>query len=223
MYPNTVPAKQEPRTPPRNKEDRLKADEEDEDLNATPIATRINTRSSSPDKEKSRIESAPQIQHHSPPLGPTNKIDPDNTDDSPNEYHDATPMDDTPTKAAPNQQVEDDNTPVKPEAQGEVRGGGERAPRSDDDGDDIHEHDDNDDGASFVTSKQTPPQRTSSKRSTSGMVIDYLTHPGSSGPGSRRNRVNAEEFGRILQQSKNDGKGDEPWDVECLRSPYSVD
>lgn len=51
-----------------------------------------------------------------------------------------------------------------------------------------------------------------------GRVMDYLSHPGSAG----RRRVNAEEFERSVHAGRG-GNVDEWSDIDCLRSPYSVD
>lgn len=50
-----------------------------------------------------------------------------------------------------------------------------------------------------------------------GLMMDYLTHPGSG-----KKRVHADEFGRALQERG--GTQGEDWsDSDCLRTPYSVD
>ena len=103
-----------------------------------------------------------------------------------------------------------------------------------------HEQDDADDIHSPAAQDEDTPkaQKVAPPRSrkSPGLVLDYLSHPGSRGPSGSR-RVNAEEFGRALSIKRRErgetGGGDDgderdehgmsEWDRECLRSPYSVD
>jgi hypothetical protein len=53
----------------------------------------------------------------------------------------------------------------------------------------------------------------------SGVIADYLTHPGSTG---RHTKGQADEFGRALVVSRR-AEGEDWSDSECFKSPYSVD
>ncbi|ETN36446.1 uncharacterized protein HMPREF1541_08724 [Cyphellophora europaea CBS 101466] len=67
------------------------------------------------------------------------------------------------------------------------------------------------------TSSEARPAVKRDSNGPSGLMMDYLTQPG-----SRRSRVNAEEFGKALQ-ARGGTQGEEWSDAECMRTPYSVD